>query len=371
MPRAVEGQRHDQQKDPHEAAARAHQKAAPGRDVRDQRAVRAAADGPREEQDQPRHQQKHGQKAAHDALRQHDAQVVAEAELHQHQRHETRDRRQGRGADLEDRLCQRLLEGLARGGKALALVLIAVREDDRVVDRERELHDHGDRVRDHRDLAEPEVRAHVQQRREDEDDEEDHDLEIAARGEQQDHRDDRRGDRDDAHHLARELLGIVLEVHRIGIAVVGREQRADLLARRGHARILVRRVEGDREERGGAGVVRVRGIEAHGEHVLIAADLPGQGLGPLIGQVRDHHVLGRAGDEVLLHDRDAAARLGVGGEEEGQVRVDLYAGKRQAAVYRRRDEQQHEKPPPFDDGGGYHMHGIFSGARFHGTPALP
>ena len=92
--RAIERRGHQQQKDPHEAAARAHQEASPGSDVRDQAAVRRAADGFREQQDQPRHQQKHRQQAADDALGQHHAEVVAEPEFHQHQRDKARDRRE-------------------------------------------------------------------------------------------------------------------------------------------------------------------------------------------------------------------------------------------------------------------------------------
>ena len=81
--------------------------------------------------DKPRHQQEHRDEAAHDALRQHKAEVIAEAELHQHQRDKPRDGREAGGGYLYDGPCKRLDERVILGRESLGLVPVEGRRQQR------------------------------------------------------------------------------------------------------------------------------------------------------------------------------------------------------------------------------------------------
>ena len=208
--RAVHGHREDDEENHNEAELRFHQEPAPAVELRYMRAVRRHAQRLAAVCDKPRHQQEHRDEAAHDALRQHKAEVIAEAELHQHQRDKPRDGRKAGGGYLDDGFGQRLDERVILGREALGLVLIAVGEDDGVVYRERQLHYDGDGIRDRRYLAEPEVCAHVEKRRHGKHYEEDDHLKIAARGKQQHPDDDQHRQRQHADHFARDLREQIL-----------------------------------------------------------------------------------------------------------------------------------------------------------------
>ena len=155
--------------------------------------------------DQSRHQKEHRDETAKYTLGEHKAEVIAQPELHEHQRNEAGDRREARGGNFNDRFGKRLDERLALRREAVDLVLIAVGENDGIVDRERELQNDGNRVGDRGNLAQPEVRAHIEQRSDRKDDEEDDNFKIAARCEEQHRHNDNGSQRHHADHLLCDL----------------------------------------------------------------------------------------------------------------------------------------------------------------------
>ena len=78
-------------------------------------------------------------------------------------------------------------------------------ENDGIVDGERKLQNNGNGIGDGGYLAQPEVCAHIEQRRDRKDDKKNNDLEIAARRKEQHRHDDHRRQRHDADHLLRDF----------------------------------------------------------------------------------------------------------------------------------------------------------------------
>ena len=305
----------------------------------------------REQKDQPRHQKEDGQHTAHDALREHDAEIVSEPELHQHQGDKSRNGGQRRRRNLDDRVreCRDQRRPVVLG--ALDLVLIAVREDDRVVDRERELQDHGDRVGDRGDLPEPEVGPHIEKRRDGEHDQVDHDLEVTPRREEQHQNDHGERERHHDHHFFfKHALVVVAHLARDRDAI-GRlfEQRPDLLHRRPRALALFPLVEGDREQ-GVPVLIVVSGVvETDLGDVFDLSDRLRQFFRFRERDVLDQNPRRTVGRELVLHHVDPAPRLGFLRQKRRQRRVDLDAPDRERAVDRRKQKKREDHEPPGDD----------------------
>ena len=330
--------------------------------------MRGAADGLRKEHDEPRHQQKHREQGADDALGQHQTQVIAQAKLHQHQRNEARDGGEARGRNFNDGFRQRLHQRLLVGGEVLHLILVAVGENDGIVNSEGELHDDSDGVGDGGDSPQPEICAHIEKGRKHKDDEENHHFKIAAGGEEQDRRNDRRGNEQQAAHLLRKLREVVFYDHAVAVGIIGREDLADLIFCCNDQRI-----------RGGAGIahgeqgrspriVGGRVVKAHTRDTVQRLDFGCKRLGPFIGDVRDHDIRRVIVNELLVHDVHAPARLRLRAEKHGEIRADLHLADGQSTVDRRSQKQQHDDKAPADHRRGDQVHHIllFCAGLLHG-----
>ena len=99
--RKDEGRRRDYQEERRDYIPRFDRQLAPERDLGHKALVVGLVYGLREEDQQPRHEQEHREHAHDDGLYEHDAHVVAQAEVHERQgRGEAGDRREAGGAYL-------------------------------------------------------------------------------------------------------------------------------------------------------------------------------------------------------------------------------------------------------------------------------
>ena len=116
-------------------------------------------------QNQAGQHREHAQQAAQHALGQHDAEIHADLEAHEHQHQQAHDRRDRAAGDRAERRRERARHGGLAVGVGLQLLPVAVHEDDRIVHRERKLQNGRDARRDVRRLAEDDVRALIEQHR--------------------------------------------------------------------------------------------------------------------------------------------------------------------------------------------------------------
>ena len=269
--------------------------------------VRRSAQRAEKGSDQSRHQKKYRDKAAKYTLGEHQTEVIAQPELHEHQRNKTGDRRKARGGNFNDGFGKRFDQRLAFRWEAVDLILIAMGENDGVVDGERELQNNGNGIGDGGYLAQPEVCAHIEQRRNRKDDKKNDDLEIAARRKEQHRHDDHRRQRHDTDHLLRDLPKEVRADVRGGICIKACCERTDLVHRRNDVFIVACAVKGDREQRCGIHKMRWRIIKRHAGHMLECLNLLRSGTRTLIGRIGKHNVGACIRRELVLHDREPAA----------------------------------------------------------------
>ena len=90
---APDGNRHDDHKQRDKGHTRFHKEPSPAGDVRHVASVRRFPHRTEERRDQSRHQEEHREHTANDALGEHKTEIVAEPELHEHERNKTGDRR--------------------------------------------------------------------------------------------------------------------------------------------------------------------------------------------------------------------------------------------------------------------------------------
>ena len=240
---------------------------------------------PREQHDQSRHQQEYRDQAADDALGKDDAHIITQTELHQCQCDQAGDRRQGGGGDLEDRLGESLDQGLLDDRILRHLILIAVDKDDRIVDRQNQLQDDRDGIRDGGDLAQPVIRAHVHQGGYGKYDPEDHDLEVAPRCKQQHRNYNNRRDRKDADHLLGKLRRKVVPDLGRDVGIIVFQPLFDMIHLSFDLRIVGLPVKRDRQQCGRIDEMRRRVIKIDAGDVLIAGDLIRQLLCDVDGNV--------------------------------------------------------------------------------------
>ena len=283
-----EGQ--DQNKHPEEAEFRLRQEPSPGPDARNMVAVRSLLKLPRKEHDQAGHKQKYRDQAAKNALREDDAHVIAQAELHQRQRHEPGDRGKARRRNLDNGLGERFDQRLPDHRVLLHLILIAVYKNDRVVDGQRQLQDDRDGIRDGRNLSQKVVGPHIHKGRHRKHDDENHDLEITPRRKEQHGENHRDRDGQHAAHFPCQLFGVVVADLGRDIGVIVRQELPDMIHFRDDVRICLLSVKGNREQRGRIDEMHGRIVQHHLGHMLEIPDLRRQLFGDLIGNIRDHHV---------------------------------------------------------------------------------
>ena len=142
---------------------------------------------------QSRHQGKHGKHTQQNGLDQHQSQIEADAELHEHHGGQTGNGSQAAGGDRgnggadSDDAGRPVIRGV------FPLFQKAVKQDDGVVDGQRKLEHHCHRVGHEGDLAEDEVGALVQQRRRYKGQQQHRHLGVGTGSQQQHQHDDQRG----------------------------------------------------------------------------------------------------------------------------------------------------------------------------------
>ena len=308
-----------------------------------------------EEHQQSRHEHKHGEQRVEDRLDETDAHVGTEAELHEQHRHQTADGREAAGADLGDALAQRNDRRLT-GGQGLVLLLEAVAEDDRVVQRQRQLEDARDRVGDEGDLPQQEVAAHVEHHGAHKRQAQHGDLRVGLGGQDQHrHDDDRHDNHDDAHLRGDDLRQLVAQ-RSAEVGVVGRVAVENNVQRIEAAVVLLRVAERDVIE-GGDVVVVVGGVvEVHALHAVRRRDLVRDLLRPRVGDVRHHQLCRAEGGELLAHDVEALAGLRGLRQIGSEVVLHLHPVAGDDGEHQRNAHQQEHKVPLVDNKGGELRH---------------
>lgn len=115
--------------------------------------------------------------------------------------------------------------------------------------------------------------------------------------------------------------GLLLRVAEVGgdIEIVAGERVLDALERVETALVVLVVVKSDGEERTDVVVVLVGLVERHALHALDILQLLLQIEGVGEREVGDHHARCAEGGELLVHDVERLAGLGIGGEIGGQV----------------------------------------------------
>ena len=276
-----------------------------------------------EEHQQARHDNERREQREENGFDEAQRHIGAELELHEEHGDQTADGRERTGADLGDGLAQRHNDRLAQGQGAV-LLLEAVAKDDGVVDGERQLQDARHGIGDKRDPAHHEVRALIEHERDHKGQNQDRHLAVGLGGEEQ-HGDNDDGDID---HNDADLVvdGLLLRVAEVGgdIEIVAGERVLDALERVETALVVLVVVKGDGEERTDVVVVLVGLVERHALHALDTLQLLLQIKGVGEREVGDHHARCAEGGELLVHDVERLAGLGIGGEIGGQVVFHLH-----------------------------------------------
>lgn len=200
-----------------------------------------------EEHKQAGHQRKDRQQAEEDGLDEDGGHIPANAEVHEGQRPQARNRRQRGGADLGDGLGQGRNAGFP-GILGLVLVRKPVAEDDGIVDGQRQLKNHRHRIGDKGDFAAQEVGSHIQHRRRAEGQQQHRDFGVGAGGQGQHHHDDDRRNHQDGSHFIGQLRRHILPYFGVNVDILPRQGLPDSLYRRDAHIILGGAVEGHRIE---------------------------------------------------------------------------------------------------------------------------
>ena len=369
-----EAQDQQHRKDRHADVPGLDHEPAPGVDGGDKVPVLGLLHGLGGKDEQAGHQGKDGDEAEADGLDEHQAQVKADAELHKHHGSQAGDRREAAGSDGRD--------GRGQGGDAGAAVVVrvlpvlqeAVEQNNGVVDGQGQLKDHGHGVGDKRDLSQQEIGAFVEQRRRAKGNEQHGDLCEGVGGQRQHQDDDDDGDGENDVHLAGQGVGLGVTHAAVDVHVIGGEDLFDLVHGIEADLVILFPGKGDVDEAvrslevfgdvlrclrgvlvvaGGIGV-GLHGVLAEGGagHAVDAFDLVGQVRADIIGRVCDHDAGGAVSRQLVVHDGQAPARLGTGGEVIGQVVADLDPPAGNGAEDHGAEIEKEDQVAPVHDGGG-------------------
>ena len=269
-------------------------------DVRHEVAVMGLVDERREGHQQTGHEGEYDEDTEEDSLAEHHAEVKTEFELHKHHRDHTGKRGKAAGGYLRD--------SLAEGGNHRvpgvhgdALLGVSVAEDYRIVDGERQLKNYRNGVGNEGDLAEQEVRAHVEQRRHAERSQQDGYLHIGVGGEEQHGDYDDQNDHDNDLHFGGDGFGSTAADRTAYVFVI----RLELLLYCNHRvlgdLVVLLAVEGDGEQRGAVLVAVLVVLNGDGGDSVDFLKLRGDLLRLFIGDVLKHYAAGAVGDELVVH----------------------------------------------------------------------
>ena len=290
------------------------------------------------------HEEEHRQHQKQDRLDEHEAHVLADLDLHERERKQTRDRRQARSRDLRNGQRQRA-DGRLTGLEMLALFRVVVAHDDRIVDAETELQHRRNGVGDERDLMEPVVRAFVDPDGHAEGDDKHRDLRVGVAREQEHHKDGaHEDDEHDAHLALKDLAGRVADL-RCDIGIIAVERRTDVLHALNADLVELFPVERDLKERRGT-IIMVCVFFKH--HVLDTVHTA-QHLGKLLRlrkrYIGHHDLRIPVGNELAVHDLQTLARLRGVRQIIGQLIIDVRLARREDRQHARHGKQHHEQPP--------------------------
>ena len=320
-------------------------------DLGDKAAVAGLVDKRAEEHQQARHDNERREQREENGFDEAQRHIGAELELHEEHGDQTADGRERAGADLGDGLAQRHNDRLAQGQGAV-LLLEAVAKDDGVVDGECQLQDARHGIGDERDFAHHEVRALIEHERDHKGQNQDRHLAVGLGGEEQ-HGDNDDGDID---HNDADLVvdGLLLRVAEVGgdIEIVAGERVLDALERVETALVVLVVVKSDGEERTDVVVVLVGLVERHALHALDILQLLLQIEGVGEREVGDHHARCAEGGELLVHDVERLAGLGIGGEIGGQVVFHLHPAAGEDGEDQPDDDDKKDKVAFIDDEAG-------------------
>ena len=194
---------------------------APAVDLRNEILMPCPLHSLREQHEQARHQREHRQHTQQNGLNEHQTQIKADAELHEHHGGKAGNGGQAAGGDGGN--------GGADGDDAgrpvirgvFPLLQKAVKQDDGVVNSQRQLQNHRHGIGYEGNFAEDEVCALVQQGCRHEGDEQHRHLGVGAGGQQQHgNDDDGRHHKDDAHFLI-QRIGLGIAHIRCDMGVIG------------------------------------------------------------------------------------------------------------------------------------------------------
>ena len=303
---------------------------------------------------QARHQHEDGKQREKDRFDQADGHIGTEPEAHEDHGDETADGGEAARADLRYALAQRPHHRLAQRQR-LILLLEAVAEDDRIVERQRELEDARNGIGHEGYRPQQEVRAHVHDHGGEERHEQHGYLRVGlARERQHGDHDDRHDDHDDVDLRLDDLRKLVAE-RRIQIGVIFRIAVQYGVQRVEARLVLLRVVEGDVIKGRHAVVMVGRMVEGDILHAGYAPDLAGDLLRAVVRHVRDHQLRRAEGHELLVHDVQALPRLGSGGQIGRQVVFHLDPVPRNGGKdHQDADHEENEIALVDDEGGQLH-----------------
>ena len=262
-----------------------------------------------EQHQQAGHQRKHREQAEQDRLDQHHGHIQADAKVHKAQGSQAADGGQRARRDLGNGLRQSRNARLARGLR-LVLIAEAVAQNNGVVDSQRQLQHHRDRVRDKADLAAQKVCALIEDRRRAEGHHQHGDLGIGAAGQcQHDHNDDGRHHNDHAHFLVKVSRGIHAHL-RVDVGIIPGQLVAHALQGFFADLLVLGAVKGHLKQGRRAAEVVVLVLKLHFAHAVYLFQLLRKVQRHIIGDVIHHHLRRAVGHKVVVHDRKALPGLG-------------------------------------------------------------
>ena len=287
-------------------------------DLGDEAFVAGLFDPRPEEHQQAGHEYEHGKQGEENCLDKADAHIRAQPELHEQHGHKPAHGGEAAGADLRDALAEGLDDRLPQRQR-LMLLLEAVAEDHRVVQRQRQLQNAGHRVGNERDLAQQEVGAHVHQHGADEGQQQHRDLRPGLAGERQhaDH-DGRHDDHDDVD-LALDDLRKLIAQRCIQISVIGAVALQHCVQCLHAGAVGLRIVEGDVVEGGDVVVMVAAVVKSHTLHAVHASNFVRDLCGAVVGHAGKHQLGGAEGRKLIGHHIQPLPRFRLGRQVGCQV----------------------------------------------------
>ena len=316
------------------------------------RFVLALFDQAGEQQHECGHEEEHAQKGNDDALCKYHADVKPDGELHEHERDQSRDRRQVACGNRREGLGERGADGLPRLQPLLPFFVETMQKNDGIVHGKGELHDGADGLRNEGYFSQKEVGPQIDDQRPCHDDGENQHVRPGVGSEQQDAEHDGEGDDEDDDHVPRNARAQVLRLHRSAV-------HGNRIFLQGGAYILddgvrfnfvIPRFEKYLIE---CGIVLIRGgivcVEDDGAHAGDGHDRLHDLLCLFLGHVFDHELCGPDAAELFLHFIQGHDGRRVFVEIFGHIVIGIHKGDHECAHEDQHDIDSRERISVFYD----------------------